>query len=62
MYVEEAKCPYHRSCQQYIGGVACLNFNWEKMDCFKQRKKKDDDMKKLKEQIRSTIRINESEG
>lgn len=60
MYIIEAKCPYHDSCGHYVGGIACLNYNWEKMDCFKQKKKKDEDMKNLKEQIRRTIKVNES--
>jgi len=35
----EPQCPYHRICPQWIGGPACLNFNWERMYCYKEKKK-----------------------
>lgn len=45
MYVGEAKCPYHRTCPNWIGGPACLEYNWLKMVCFQERKKEHDEMK-----------------
>lgn len=60
MYIIEAKCPYHDSCGHYVGGIACLNYNWEKMVCFQERKKKDDDMKEMQQKIKNGIRVYES--
>ena len=47
MYVEEAKCPYSKSCKGYIGGIACLDYNWTEMDCFKEKKEKSDSIKEI---------------
>ncbi len=36
MYTIE-KCPYSESCKNYIGGIGCIDYNWEKMYCYKKK-------------------------